>query len=124
MSFFQQKDSFSSKFVSLLSVMRDNFPVLFQQKLYMLLTKIAYQNASFETVTVFMKINQIPFVIFKPGVSFPSCFASPFIVMTHNSSEIFYLKHYMLKTKKTHQSTHFQTSDWFNESSPNSSCHF
>ena len=30
----------------------------------------------------------------------------------------------MLQTKKTHQSTIFQTFEWFNESSPNSSCHW
>ena len=64
MSFFKQKGSFSSKFESLLSVMRDNFPVFFQQKLYMLLTKEAYQSANFEIVTVCIKIYQIFHVIF------------------------------------------------------------
>ena len=37
---------------------------------------------------------------FKPRVSFPLNFASPFSVMKHNSSDIFYLKHYMLWTKE------------------------
>ena len=64
MSFFKQKGSFSSKFESLLSVMGDNLPVFFQQKLYMLLTKVAYQSANFETVTVCIKICQIFHVIF------------------------------------------------------------
>ena len=46
---------------------------------------------------------------FKPQVSFPLNFASPFSVMTHNFFEIFYLKHYMLLTKKAHKCTIFQT---------------
>ena len=49
MSFFKPKDSFSSKFGSLFSVMRDNSSVLFQLKLYMLLTKVAHQSANFQT---------------------------------------------------------------------------
>ena len=64
MSLFKQKDSLSSKFGSLLSVMRENFRVLFQQKLYMLLTKVAYQSENFETVSVCNKIYQISHVIF------------------------------------------------------------
>ena len=39
--------------------------------------------------TVLIKINQIPYVIFKPRVSFPLNFVLPFSVMKHNSSEIF-----------------------------------
>ena len=49
MSFFKQKVSFSSKFGSLFSVMRDNSSVLFQLKLYMLLRKVAHQSANFQT---------------------------------------------------------------------------
>ena len=44
---------------------------------------------------------------FKPQVSFPLNFISPFSVMTHNSSEILYLKHYMFWTKRVHPSTIF-----------------
>ena len=44
-SFF--KVSFSSKFGSLFSVLRDKSSVLFWVKLYMLLTKGAYQSANF-----------------------------------------------------------------------------
>ena len=44
--------------------------------------------------------------------------------MTHNSSEIFWLKHDMLWTKKGHQYTIFQTFECSNESLPGSSCHF
>ena len=69
-------------------------------------------------LTVHMKINQIPYAISKAQVSFPLNFGSPFSVMTHNSYEIFQLKH-MLWTKRAHQSTIFQTFQCSNESSPN-----
>ena len=53
MSFFKQskfsKVSFSSKFRSFFSVMRDNYSVLFRLKLYMLLAKVAHQSANFQT---------------------------------------------------------------------------
>ena len=61
---------------------------------------------------------------FKPRVSFPLNYASPFSVMTRNSYEIFWPKHYMLWTKVAHQSTIFQNFECSNESSLNSSCHF
>ena len=48
-SFFKQKASFSSKFGSLISVMRDNSSVLFLLNFYMLLTKVACQSANFQT---------------------------------------------------------------------------
>ena len=49
MSFCKQKVSFSSKFGSFFSVMRDNSSVLFRLKLYMLLAKVAHQSANFQT---------------------------------------------------------------------------
>ena len=49
MSFFKQKVSFSLNFGSLFSVMRDNFSVLFQLKLYMIWTKGAHQSTKFQT---------------------------------------------------------------------------
>ena len=49
MSFFKQKVSFSSKFGSFFSVMRDNSSVLFRLKLYVLLAKVAHQSANFQT---------------------------------------------------------------------------
>ena len=45
---------------------------------------------------------------FKPRVSFSLNFASPFSAMTHNSYKIFWLKHYMLWTKRAYQSTIFR----------------
>ena len=44
---------------------------------------------------------------FNPQVSFCLNFATPFSVMTHNSSENFQLKQYMLWTKRTHKCTIF-----------------
>ena len=49
LSFFKQKVSFSSKFWSLFSVMRDNSNVFFLLKFYMLLTKVVHQSAKFQT---------------------------------------------------------------------------
>ena len=46
---FQTKGQFFSKFRSVFSVMRDYSSVLFQLKLYMLLTKTVRQSANFET---------------------------------------------------------------------------
>ena len=45
---------------------------------------------------------------FNPQVSFRLNFATPFSVMTHNSSESFQLKQYMLWTKTAHQCTIFR----------------
>ena len=47
MSFFKQKVSFSSKFGSLFSVMRQNF-VLFHLNIYMFWTKEAHKSAHFQ----------------------------------------------------------------------------
>ena len=49
MSFFEQKVSFSSKFGSFSSVMRDHSSVLFYLKLYILLRKVAHQSPNFQT---------------------------------------------------------------------------
>ena len=46
---FQTNSQFSSKFGSFFSVIRDNFSVLFQLKLYMLLTKVTHQSPNFQT---------------------------------------------------------------------------
>ena len=61
---------------------------------------------------------------FSSHESFFLNFASSFSVMTHNSYEIFELKHYLLWTKWAQQSTILQTVECSNESSPNSSCYF
>ena len=46
---FKQKVSFSSKFGSFFSVRRKNSSVLFQLKIFMLLTILAHQSANFQT---------------------------------------------------------------------------
>ena len=53
------------------------------------------------------KLTKFLVLFLKPRVSFPLNFASPFSVMIHNSYEIFWLKYYMLWTKRAHQSTGF-----------------
>ena len=52
---------------------------------------------------------------FKSQLSFPLNFASPFSAVTHNFSEILYLKHYMRWTKGVHQNANFQTFDYSHE---------
>ena len=57
-------------------------------------------------------------------VNSSSNFASSFIVMTHNSSVNFKLRHFLLWTKGSHQCPNFDTFKWSSENLPNSPCHF
>ena len=57
MPFFKQKVTFSLKFESLFSVMRDNSSVLFWLKLHMIWTKGAHQSAKFQTFDCSRKIS-------------------------------------------------------------------
>ena len=120
--FLEPRVSFSSNFASHVSVIRHNSSVLFHLKLICFEQKGPIKVQIFRLSTACMKISQIPNVMFqaKSQVSFKFCVT----FQCHNSSEIFLLKHYMLWTKRAHQSTIFQTFECFNESSPNSSCHF
>ena len=59
-SFFETKRQFSSNFAELSSVMKDNSSILFQLKLYRLLTKGTYQKPIFRLSTACMNIDQIP----------------------------------------------------------------
>ena len=61
---------------------------------------------------------------FKPRVSFPLNFASPFTVMIHNSWEIFQLKYYIIWTRLARQSTAFQIFECSEENLPISWRHF
>ena len=45
---------------------------------------------------------------FKPQISFTLNFPSPFSVTTHNSSEIFLLKHYIVWKKRANQKQFFR----------------
>ena len=94
MSFLKQKVSFSSKLGSLYSVMSDHYFVLFQLKLYMLLTKVAYQSAKCQTCnncSLALKLTKSIMLFLQPRISFSSNFASLFSVMRHNSSVFFHL---------------------------------
>ena len=124
MSFLEQSVSFSSNFASLISVMIHNFCTFSSKLLYALDKKIRskYKFSDFRLLA--WKLTKFLISFFKSQVNFYLDFAIPFSVMTHNSSEIFQLKHYMLCTKRAHQCTIFQTFGCSNESSPNSSCHF
>ena len=120
MSFLEPRVSFSSNIASLFSVMRHNSSALFHLNLCMLWTKGSDQSANFWLLL--WKLTKFLMSFFKPRVSFQLNFATPFSVMTHNSSEIF--KHYMLWKKRVHQCTIFQTFWCSNESSPNLLSHF
>ena len=84
--------------------------------LYMLSTKGTHQSAIFQTSTARMKISEIPYVIFQGTNQLPLNFASPFSVISQNSSDI---SSWIIKlwTKRAHQSTNFETFVYFNESS-------
>ena len=96
-TFRTKSQCFIKNFASLFSDMRHNSPVLSHLSLYMLWANGAQQSANF---------------LHHPSVSW------------HNSSEIFWLKHYILWTKRAHNCTIFQTFKYSNESSPSSSYHF
>ena len=68
------------------------------------------------------KLTKFLMSFFKPQISFLLHFASPFCVMIHNSSVIFWLKH-MRWTKRAHQCIIFKTFECSNLKSSNSSCH-
>ena len=124
MSFLQPRVIFPPNFASLLhhSVMKHNSSVVFHPNLYVLFDKRSPSKFKFS----YFRLLAWKFLMsfFKRWVSFPLNFASLFSVMTHNSSAIFYGKHYMLCTKRAHQCTSFQSFECSNESSPNSSCNF
>ena len=95
---------------SFLSAMRDHFFVLFQPKLYVLLTKLANQSANFQTwYCLHLKLTKFPMLFLEQRVTYSSNFASLFRVMRHNSSVLFNLNLYMRWTKGAHHSANFQT---------------
>ena len=71
-----------------------NITLLYCFYLNLYLKKDPINVQIFRLSTVHMKINKLFMSFFEPQVSFTLNFASPFSVMTHNSSEIFWLKHY------------------------------
>ena len=71
-----------------------------------------------------VKIKQIPHVIFQSISSSSSNFASFCSFMTHKSSVLSWLKRNILSTKIAHQSADFQTYYCLHWNSRNSTCHF
>ena len=62
--------------------------------------------------------------LLKRQVSSSSIFISFFIVMTHNSTVNLKLIHFLLWTKRSYQSSNFDTFKCSGENLQNSSCHF
>ena len=90
MSFLEPRASFSSSFALFFSTMRHNPSKLFDLNLYMFWTKRSlskYKSSDFWLLL--WKLTKFFMSFFKPWVSFPLNFASPFSIMTHNFSEIF-----------------------------------
>ena len=79
MSIFKQKVSFSSKFGSLSSVMRDNSSVLFQLKLYMVLKNYHVKVQIVRFATARIKIHRFSHVVFGTKSQF-------FFKLLHHSS--------------------------------------
>ena len=67
--------------------MKDNYSVFFYFKPRILWEKIAHQSEIFELLSGWVKIHEIPYVIFGTN----SHFASLFSAMKHNSSVFFHL---------------------------------
>ena len=97
MSFLKTRISFSSTFASLLIVMTQNSSIDFSSNYLYEWTKSSNQDSNFQTVNCsHEKLTKFLLLFFKPQVSFLLNFASPFSVMTYNSSEMFLLKHYSM----------------------------
>ena len=90
MSFFKQKVSLSSKFRSLLSVMRHSSSVVSYLNFKMLLTKVIYQSANFQTCNCWHENSPNSLCYFlKQKSVFSSNLASPFNFMRHSLLEFF-----------------------------------
>ena len=91
MPFLDLRASFSSNFASLLSVLRYNSSVFFHLKLYLygLGKRRPSQCIFFDFRLLAPKVTKFLTPFFRPQVSFPLNFESPFSVITHNSYEIF-----------------------------------
>ena len=89
MLFSKPQVSFSSKFVSLPSVMKDNSSVLFQIKHYILFAEGTNQSVHFWYFRVLGSKPTKFFSVLKQQVCFSSNFASIFSVIRDNSSVLF-----------------------------------
>ena len=108
----------------LFSVMWHNSSTFSSKSLYVLDKRVQSNSKISHFRVLAWKLIKFYMPFFKPLVSFPSIFATPFSVMTHDFPEIFKLKHYMLWTKRAHQCKMFWTFGCSNGKSLNSSCHY
>ena len=101
MSFFKQKVSFSSKFGSLFSVMRDNSSAFFLPETLYAIDKSSTSKCKFSDLPLLaLKLTKFHMSFLEPRASFSSNFSSLFSVVGHNSSVVFHLNLYMRWTKK------------------------
>ena len=130
MSFFGTKSQFFFKLCITLQCHETQLFCTFSSKTVYDVDKRSASKFKFSDFrTLAQKLTKFFMSFYKSRVSFLLNLALPFSVMTHNSSGILLLKHYMFWTKRTHQSTIFQffknsTFECSNQSSANSSCHF
>ena len=104
MSCLKTQVSFPSNFVSIFSVMKHNFSVLFSSKITYFGQKQSIKVQMFEIFERSVEIRQIPYVSFELTSQFLFNFASFIILTTHNSSADFKLIHFLLCLKGSHQS--------------------
>ena len=126
MSFLKAQVSFPSNFASIFSAIKHNSSVLFQpQKIYILLKSSPLKYSFFLDFQVLeSKFLKFLMSILKRQVNSSSNFSSFFSVATHNSSVNFQLMHFLLWTKRSHESTNFDPFKCSDENLANSSCHF
>ena len=84
MSCLEPRVSFSSNFVPLFSVMKQLFCIFSSNSLYALDKRIQSKCKFSYFRLLSWKLTKCFMLFFKPQVSFPLNFASPFSVMTHN----------------------------------------
>ena len=84
--------------------MKDNSSVLFLNQTFI---QTFGQKAIFKLLNGWVKIYQIPYVMFETTSQVFFKFVSLFSVMRDNSSVLFQLKLYMIWTKGAHQSAKF-----------------
>ena len=97
-----------SNFPSFFLVMTHNYPVNFKLIYFLLWIKGSQESPNFwDFQVLWWKFVKLVMSFLKAQVSFPSNFASIFSATKHNSSVIFYPKHYILWSKAVYQSVNF-----------------
>ena len=117
---FESTSQLFFNFISLFSVMKDNFFLLFSIKYYRLWSKGANQCKFLRISSARVKICQIPHVNVEKKSQIPlRHFTSFFILMTHNSFVNFKIMHFLLWITGSHQSPNFETFECSSENLPN-----